>query len=115
VSGLRIARALKGDGHDVLALNESAELASLSDADVLSLATREGRIVITFNVRHFVPLVRAWAEARREHAGCVIGYGSDHSEFGLILRRPRELFELRPRQEDWVGLTDVLTRGTAAD
>jgi uncharacterized protein YbjT (DUF2867 family) len=112
VSGRRIARELRADGHDVLALNEGAELAALSDPDVLGLAAREGRILVTFNARHFVPLVRVWAEGRREHAGCVIVYGIDHGEFGLILDKLRALFSRRRRQEDWMGLTDVLTRST---
>jgi hypothetical protein len=106
-----IARPLREDGHDVLALNETAELAALSDREVLSLAAREGRILVTFDVRHFVPLIRAWAETGQDHAGCVIAYGIDHSEFGLILRRLRELFGRRSRQEDWRGVTEVLTRG----
>ncbi len=96
----------------MLALNEDPELGALSDPEVLELATREQRILVTFNARDFAPLARAWAEAGREHAGCVIALGIDHGEFGLILEKLGALLRRRLRQSDWVGLTDVLTRST---
>jgi hypothetical protein len=95
----------------VLAINEDTELAALPDPAVLSLAAREGRMLITFNHRDFAPLVRDWAEARHDHAGCVIVYGIDHSEFGLLLMRLRTLLESRPIQNEWPSLTLPLTRG----
>lgn len=113
VSGRRIARALRAEGHDVLALNEDVELGALEDPDVLALAAAQERVLVTFNHRHFAPLLREWAEAGRTHAGCIIVYGLDHSEFALVLRGLRRLFHDRPRQESWVDLTDALTRGRA--
>ncbi len=115
VSGRRIARSLRNDGHDVLALSEDAELGALDDPDVLELAASEGRMLVTFNQRHFAPLLRQWAEAGRAHAGCVLVYGIDHGEFDLILRGLRQLFAERPGQEDWTGLCDALTRSRAPD
>ena len=112
LSGRRIARALREDGHDVLALNENAGLGALPDPDVLALAASEARLLATFNHRDFAPLLREWAEAGRAHAGCVLVYGLDHSEFGLILRGLRHLLENRPRQEDWSDIVVALTRGT---
>jgi hypothetical protein len=94
----------------VLALDEDAELGALPDADVLALAASDRRILITFDVRHFAPLLRQWAEAGQTHHGCIIVYGLDHSEFGLILRGLRRVFGERPRPEDWVDLVDALTR-----
>jgi hypothetical protein len=110
VSGRRIGDALRADGHDVLALDEDADLGALPDADVLALAASDRRILITFNHRHFVPLLRQWAEAGQTHHGCIIVYGLDHGEFGLILRGIRRLLDERPRQEDWADLADALTR-----
>jgi hypothetical protein len=95
----------------VLAINEDAQLGALADPEVLALAAREGRILVTFNHRDFAPLARAWAEAGRDHAGCVIAYGIRHHEFGLILQRLRELLETRANQDDWRGITLPLTRG----
>lgn len=86
-------------------------MAALADTDVLALAARDHRILVTFNHRDFVPLVRDWASAGRDHGGCLIVYGIDHSEFGLILHRIRELLAARPHQPSWRGLTLPLTRG----
>ena len=114
VSGRRLGDALRADGHDVLALDEDAELGALADTEVLALGAAEGRILITFDQRHFAPLLREWAEAGRTHAGCILVYGLDHSEFALILGGIRRLFDERPRQEAWVNLADALTRRRAS-
>lgn len=37
--------------------------------------------------------------------------GSDHSEFGLIVQRLRDLLVSRPHRSSWRGLTLPLTRG----
>jgi hypothetical protein len=114
VSGRRIGAALRAEGHDVLALDEDTDLGALADPDVLALAAADGRILITFDQRHFAPLLREWAEAGRTHAGCILVYGLDHSEFALILCGIRRLLDERPRQEDWVDLADALTRRRAS-
>lgn len=114
VSGSRIGDALRAEGHEVLALDEDAELGALADGEVLALAAAEGRILITFDQRHFAPLLREWAEAGRTHAGCILVYELDHSEFALILRGIERLFDERPRQENWVDLADALTRQRAS-
>ncbi|MCP9486167.1 MAG: DUF5615 family PIN-like protein [Gaiellaceae bacterium MAG52_C11] len=114
VSGRRIGDALRAEGHDVLALDEDAELGALPDADVLALAAADRRILVTFNHRHFAPLLRQWAEAGQTHHGCVLVYGLDHSDFALILHGIRRLFDDRPRPEKWVDLADALTRQRAS-
>jgi hypothetical protein len=114
VSGRRIGNALRADGHDVLALDEDVDLGALPDPDVLALAAAERRLLVTFDRRHFPPLLRQWAEAGQMHHGCIIVYGLDPAEFGLILRGIRRLLDERPRQEDWVDLADALTRQRAS-
>jgi len=114
VSGRRIGDVLRADGHDVLALDEDVDLGALPDPDVLALAAAERRLLVTFDRRHFPPLLRQWAEAGQMHHGCIIVYGLDHGEFGLILRGIRRLLDARPRQEDWVDLVDALTRRRAS-
>lgn len=52
---------------------------------LLELATSEGRITVTFNVRDFPRIVGTWAAAGKHHSGCLIVVGIDHSEFGLTL------------------------------
>lgn len=114
VSGRRVGDALRAQGHDVLTLDEDTGLAALSDREVLGLAATGQRILVTFDHRHFPPLLRQWAEAGQTHGGCIIVYGLDHSEFGPILRGIGRLLDERPRQKDWVGLVDALTRQRAS-
>ncbi len=113
VSGKRIARALRDAGHDVRAITEERDLEGLDDPDVLGLAAREGRILVTFNNRDFVPLLREWSEAGRPHAGCILIFGLDHSRFAQILRGLEQAFSDRPAQEDWTDITQPLWRSQA--
>jgi hypothetical protein len=108
LSGRRLARPLRGDGHDVLALSERPELEGLADPEVLALAAAEGRILITRNSRDFAPLLRDWAEAGRSHAGCILIWTLRHDEFGPILRGLRHLLAERPHQSAWVDLAVAL-------
>lgn len=68
-----IAEQLRDAGHDVIAIVERRELSGLSDADVLTCAMVEGRVVVTLNIRDFVPLERDWNSQvhaqPRTHAG----------------------------------------------
>lgn len=100
LSGRRIARPLREDGHDVLALSERPDLEGLADPDVLALAASE-RILITRNSRDFAPLLRVWAEAGRPHAGCILVWTLQHDEFGPILQGLRRLLSERPAQSAW--------------
>lgn len=108
ISPKRAGTRLREDGHDVLALDEEPSRRDLRDLDILALAAMEGRILVTFDTRDVVPLLRRWAEAERSHAGCILVYGVDHADFGPLLRGLRQLFTERPRQDDWVNLTLTL-------
>lgn len=101
LSGRRIARPLRDDGHDVLALSERPDLEGLADPEVLVLAAAEGRILVTRNSRDFAPLLREWAEAGRSHAGCVLIWTLRHDEFGPILEGLRRRLAERPEQSAW--------------
>ena len=67
-----IARQLRDRGHDARSIVESAGLAGCTDAEVLELATREERIVVTLNVADFVSLDRDWAAQGRMHYGIIL-------------------------------------------
>jgi hypothetical protein len=111
VSGPRVGQQLQAAGHDARALDQEPELESLDDEEVLSLATGEERILVTDNVSDFPRILRAWASAGRSHAGVILAYGLDHSEFDLITRGVERWLELRPRQEDWLDYPAILDRG----
>lgn len=58
-----IAATLRDRGHDVLAVADQLELRALTDSELFIWAGREGRRIITENVRDFVPLVRQAEES----------------------------------------------------
>jgi hypothetical protein len=66
-----LAEALTQRGHDVVHI-ANTEHSGVDDEPLLAFAAAEGRAVLTYNVRHFVPLVRLWYEAGREHAGVIL-------------------------------------------
>ncbi len=104
LSGRRIGRALREEGHDVFALGEHPELDGLTDHEVLALAVKQARIVITRNSKDFAPLLREWASESRDHAGCILIWTLGHHQFGPILRGIRGALEDRPRQREWVNV-----------
>jgi hypothetical protein len=110
VSGPNVGRRLEQNGHDVRALDQEPALEGLDDDEVLALATREQRILVTHNVADFPRILREWAAAQRSHAGVILVYGIDHSEFALIARGIERWLSLRPDQEDWTDFPAILDR-----
>jgi uncharacterized protein DUF5615 len=110
VSGPRVGQRLQEGGHDVRALDQEPALEGLADDDVLALASEEQRILVTHNVRDFPDILREWAAAQRAHAGAILVYGIDHSEFELIGRGIERWFELYPRSASWMDLAVILDR-----
>lgn len=94
----------------MLALDQDETLGRLADEEVLALAAEEERIVITHNVRHFVPIIRGWMEARRSHHGLIL-VTTPHTDYGVILRRLAQVFAARPDQEEWIDRVEFLGRG----
>ena len=106
VSGRRVGRALRARGHDVLALDSDPALAALSDDEFFALAQAERRIVVTRDVKDFVPLLRGAAEAGRPHAGCILvllrtnAYGET--------RVLDKLFREHSRERDWIDRVEFV-------
>lgn len=78
----RIAVELRASGHDALAVKEVADVVGASDEVVLAFARREGRALVTNNVRDF----------RRLGAEAMIPGGLGHQGLVLIsssIRRTR--------------------------
>ena len=96
-----IAEPLREAGHDVLALAAEPALEGLDDPDVLLLAAREQRILVTRNSRDFAPLLREWAEAGRAHAGCILIWTLDHHRFAELVAGVELLLAQRSRQDAW--------------
>ena len=112
ISGPRIARALRDAGHDVHAADEQRDLDGLEDEQLRALATTEGRVMITFDVKDFTVIARRWAEAGQRHAGLGIVVGVDHGAFGSILSMLSRELTARPQPSDWDNLTLFIARST---
>ena len=100
-----IAAKLRKNGHDVLALAEDATFEGLPDPQVLELAASEQRVLITRNSRDFAPLAREWAEGGRPHAGLILIWTLDHSQFAEIVIGIERQLGLWPSQEQWRDMT----------
>jgi uncharacterized protein with PIN domain len=103
-----VARPLRDQGHDVLALSADAAFEGLPDPQVFELAASEGRILVTRNSRDFAPLARQWAEAQRQHAGLILIWTLDHSRFSEIVAGIDCHLERRPAQDQWRDLVVAL-------
>ena len=78
-----LAAILRERGYDAVGCGEVGRLGE-EDPDQLAWATQEGRVLVTYNIRDYVPMASAWAAERRPHAGILV---SDQLEFGELFRR----------------------------
>jgi hypothetical protein len=78
---------------DCLSTNEAANQGR-SDGEQLAFATGQGRAILTFNVKDFVRLARAYADSGQHHSGIIV---SDHLPFRELLRRILVLLQRRPQ------------------
>lgn len=69
-----IAGELRAHGHDAVAIKEHQEWQALADPDVVTLARREQRAIVTTNLRDFRPL----------HAELITAQGAGHSGMVFI-------------------------------
>lgn len=113
ISGPKVATALRKAGHDVRAADEERSLDGLTDEELLGLATRERRILVTFDVKDFPGILRRRAEAGQSHAGCALVVGLDPGEFGALLKLLAGAFAVRPGEEDWRDRACFVSRAPA--
>lgn len=90
-----LTEVLSEHGHDVLHVVDTDYRGTL-DEPLLAFAANQGRAVLTFNIRHFVPLVALWYETGREHAGVVL---SRELPRGELLRRTERLLRALSAEE----------------
>lgn len=79
--------ALRELGYDALHVCD-ADRAGMDDDEQLAFAAEQGRVVLTYNIKHFAPLAQVWYEAGRDHAGIIL---SEQLEPGELLRRVKKL------------------------
>jgi predicted nuclease of predicted toxin-antitoxin system len=82
----RLADDLRERGFDVMT-TEQAGLDTATDEQQLAFATREGRAVLTYNIRDFAPLHRQWLAEGRSQTGIVVSQQLGSRQYGLLLQR----------------------------
>ncbi|MGH3321263.1 MAG: DUF5615 family PIN-like protein [Streptosporangiaceae bacterium] len=102
-----IARELRGRGHDGWAIKEGGDSHALSDPDVVNLARRERRAVVTDNLRDYRPLHHeAITPGGPGHCGMVFlpdGYRRTAADVGRIIKALEAKLAEYPGERD---LTD---------
>ena len=68
----QIATLLRKAGFDVEAVADREDLVGRSDRFILEVACREGRAVVTNNLKDFPPLAAEWLAHGRVHAGLIM-------------------------------------------
>jgi predicted nuclease of predicted toxin-antitoxin system len=81
-----LASSLRSAGHDATHVVE-AGMSRAVDPEVLAVATVQGRVVFTHNAKDFVPLSKAYARARRPHAGILLSGQASFAELRQRLLR----------------------------
>ncbi len=67
-----IAAQLRAKGHDVAAVVADPALAGLADDQILAHATAAGRVLVTANIKDFMPLDARYRAASQSHAGLIL-------------------------------------------
>lgn len=111
LSSRAIAAPLRAQGHDVRCVDEEIALEGLDDEPLLALATADERVLVTANVKDFVPILADWASTQRAHAGCIlIPRSLPQDQFGAIIESLGRLLAEVAEQGDWRELARWLVR-----
>ena len=96
----RVAPALRQRGYDAVSCLEAGRAnQDISDHDQLAYAAEQGRAILIYNVRHYVPLDQAWKAAGWEHAGIIAS--AQLRDLGELLRRVERHLKTHDSQEQY--------------
>ena len=84
-----LAKLLREQGFDVIHVNE-VDLIATPDEQIMAYAVGEHRAVVTFNIKHYVPLAVHYFEDGKEHYGVVV---SKELSPGELQRRVTKLLK----------------------
>lgn len=92
-----VAAGLRRAGYDVVAASGDASLEVLEDSQLLGVATRERRVLATFNVTDFTELARSRAGAAQDHRGIILIHSGSfrRTEIGPIVTALDRLLKSR--------------------
>lgn len=85
----------------MLAVDEERSLDGCPDEELLELAARQKRLLVTFDAADFPRICREWLERGRSHDGCAVLVGIRNDEIGAVVRALDAAFEARPEPGDW--------------
>ena len=108
-----IAEALRERGHDVVAIKERPDWLQLTDDQVIQLAHRERRGVVTNNLRDYRPRAGALVAACEGHWGMVFvpsSYRRSRRDTGRIVRALEAILSARPEDDGLSNQETWLTR-----
>ena len=98
-----VARELRARGHDVEAIKGSRQWEGLTDPEVMDLARRERRAIVTNNVRDYRPLHNAALGAEApDHFGMIFvpgDYRRTKKEIGRIVTALETILAAYPSDE----------------
>jgi hypothetical protein len=84
-----LAKLLREQGFDVIHVNE-VDLVATPDEKIMAYAADEHRAVVTFNIKHYIPLSIQYFEDGKEHYGVVVSRAISQGE---LQRRVTKLLE----------------------
>jgi hypothetical protein len=67
-----IAQQLCANSHDVVSVVADTSLLALPDDQILTRTTESGRVLVTANIKDFVPLDGRYRAAGQSHAGLIL-------------------------------------------
>jgi hypothetical protein len=109
-----LARALRERGENAEAVDERSPLRGLADEELLVVAAREGRTLVSENVADFMRLYGEWGAAGRRHTGIVIALSSRFSRtpaaYEVLVDSLVELCGQRPGHEALADAVHFLVR-----
>ena len=93
----RLIRALRGRGVDVTSASEVGRN-GYSDEEQLDWATKEGRVLFSFNTQDFFRLHTLYLTQAKSHAGLILAVQQEYS-IGEQMRRLLKLISTRSAEE----------------
>lgn len=110
----RLAQALRERGADAEAVDERSPMRGLADEELLVVAAREGRALVSENVVDFMRIYGEWGASERRHAGIVIALSSRFSRtpagYEVLVDSLDDLCEQRPGHEALADAVHFLVR-----
>ena len=85
-----VAKLLRSEEYDVISAHDVGMLEK-DDEEQLQYAASSGRVILTFNQRHFRPLYDQWWRSGRTHAGIILSREYKLDEIGELVRLIRAL------------------------